>query len=296
MAFRSVEIGDIPVAAPSDPGSPPMLQWLKLSDLSVDEAYQREIGERGWRSIKSIASKFQWSKFGTILVAPVAGGIYAIVDGQHRAHAAAICGFEAVPCQVVQINRGEQASAFAAVNSDRVQVTLWQAFRAALAAGEEWAVKANGACEDAGCKLMMGNTSANAKRAGEIYAIGRIRAAVDGLGPEAVTAALAPLRRSMTGRDPLMWADAFLRPWLTAVLTRPWLAQRGADLAAFIDGCNIGRMEDDLDLWIREKRKAGVKTASRHELLAAEIGSALDAAFSPRLRATPAPTKEEADD
>ena len=68
-------------------------------ELVVDVTYQREIGRRGAVNVNQIAENFDWSKFAPVIVAPVEGGQFAIVDGQHRTAAAMLRGQEKVPCQ-----------------------------------------------------------------------------------------------------------------------------------------------------------------------------------------------------
>ena len=70
------------------PGPAPMLSWLPVEQFVVDDTYQREVGKRGRSNVQHIAEHFDWSKFAPVIVAPVEGGLYAIVDGQHRTTAA----------------------------------------------------------------------------------------------------------------------------------------------------------------------------------------------------------------
>lgn len=63
-------------------------------------------------------------QFAPIIGAPIEGGQWAIVDGQHRTTAAVLRGIEKVPCQVVQADRIQQAAAFAAVNGSVTKNTL----------------------------------------------------------------------------------------------------------------------------------------------------------------------------
>jgi hypothetical protein len=67
--------------SPFKPGPAPQLQWVETKDLVVDMTYQREIGKRGAANIRQIAENFDWSKFAPIIVAPIEGGQWAIVDG-----------------------------------------------------------------------------------------------------------------------------------------------------------------------------------------------------------------------
>jgi hypothetical protein len=66
------------------PGPAPQLQWIAIEFLVVDTDYQREISRRGAINVMQIAEHFDWSKFAPVIVAPVEGGRYAIVDGRHR--------------------------------------------------------------------------------------------------------------------------------------------------------------------------------------------------------------------
>jgi len=91
--------------------------------LLVDTEYQREIGRRGAVNVVQIAEHFDWSKFAPVIVAPVAGGHFAIVDGQHRTTAAMLRDIKEVPCQLVQADRAKQAAAYAAVNGNVTKTT-----------------------------------------------------------------------------------------------------------------------------------------------------------------------------
>src|SRR5271155_4233368 len=82
-------------------GAAPMLQWLKITDLVVDPAYQRPIIGKGRQNVDRIAREFSWSCFAPVVVSPVEGRKFAIIDGQHRTTSAAIVGYESVPSQIV---------------------------------------------------------------------------------------------------------------------------------------------------------------------------------------------------
>jgi ParB-like nuclease domain len=137
VMFRSITSDkfEAPVLA-FDPGPAPIVQWLKICQLVVDPTYQRAIGNRGTTNIKAIAEHFNWSKFAPVIVAPIEGGRFAVVDGQHRATAALLRGLEEVPCQIVQADRAQQAAAYAAVNGNVTKTTPQQLFHARLAAGD----------------------------------------------------------------------------------------------------------------------------------------------------------------
>lgn len=236
MTFRAVEIDGRARVAPADQAAP-ILDWVRIDRLRIDDRYQRPLGPQNWKAIEAIAAEFRWSRFAPVLLAPLPDGLFAVIDGQHRAHAAAICGYESVPAMVVPMTMAEQASGFAAVNGRVIKVTAHQVYRAALAAGEGWAVRCNDLVELAGCRLMAYKGSAAAKKAGEIYCVQLVRDLVARGHAEALRIGLTALRAyDTTGRVPL-WSDYILRPWLSALTDRPNALR--LDLVAFLQANDL---------------------------------------------------------
>lgn len=262
----------------AEPGPAPMLQWVKIADLVIDDRYQRPLNKSNWDAIKRIAQAFAWSKFSPVFCAPVEGGKLAIIDGQHRTHAAALCGFESVPAQIVQMTLPEQAGAFSAVNGATIKVTNWQVFRAALAAGEAWAAACDAAVSAAGCTLMTFNRAATDRSPGEVYALRELRRLIAAGLSDRVTLALSALLASEYGEAVDAWGDPALRPWMVAVAERPRLTD-GAALSRFLDEFDVFEAQERVDRFLRERRRAGIAAAARHELVAAEIGTGLDKAL-----------------
>lgn len=285
--MRLIDLGTAKPVAAREPGPAPMLQWLDIADLVVDDSYQRELKPGNWRAIRRIAESFLWSRFSPVFVAPVEGGKFAIIDGQHRTHAAALCGHVAVPCQIVQMSHAEQAASFAAVNGLVTKVTPWNILKAAIAAGEPWALACAAACEAANCRLMTANASADAKRPGEIYALSLVRNFVERGQGGVVTLCLGGLRRSEFGEQAAAFSNEVLKPLFYAVGERPWLVGEQVDLAAFLDGFDVYAALDRAEEFAKVKRRQGVVDVSRYDLVGADIGDALDKAF-PRRMAGPA--------
>lgn len=151
---RSIETkGYAKLTVPTTFGKVPKLEWLAISSLLVDPEYQREISHLGRKNIRHIAEHFNWSMFGTVMVAAVGGSRYAIVDGQHRTTAAALCGIEKVPCQIVDAPRGEQAAAFRAINGNTTRPHTIQLFHASVTAGEPSALRLTEVCRKAGISI-----------------------------------------------------------------------------------------------------------------------------------------------
>jgi hypothetical protein len=155
-------------------GAAPMLQWLKIADLVVDPAYQRPIIGNGRRNVDRIAHSFSWSCFAPVVVSPVEGGKFAIIDGQHRTTSAAILGFESVPCQVVIAAQEEQAAAFKAINGTTTPISQMALHAAALVASEPWAVQIAHVCACAEVELLRYPVPVDKQAPGQTMAVGAI--------------------------------------------------------------------------------------------------------------------------
>ncbi len=125
------------VLAPASFGPAPDQRWIKIEQLVVDPAYQRPVSAGGRKTVRKIAENFDWRFFSPVTVSPVEGGIFAIVDGQHRTTAAALLGIEQVPCAVIQADRAAQAKAFTAINGTQTKVSPVARFNARVTAGDE---------------------------------------------------------------------------------------------------------------------------------------------------------------
>ncbi len=280
--MRPIEHEKIPPPANVDPGPAPMLQWIEIERLVVDEAYQRPLYARNVQAIQRIAEAFCWAKFATVHVAPIEGGLFAIVDGQHRTHAAAACGMKSVPCQVIQMTAREQAQAFTAINGVATAVQPLHLYRAALAAGEAWAHELGRTCELAGCRMMTGTRSTDDKQPREIYAITTVRRAIAQHGAPAVTAALKAIGDAPGyGGKPIVWGNPYLGAAIHAIASRPRLHDDG--VGAFFDRFDVFRAADEARVYIGDRRQRGLAAIPMHEYLEALIGDALDKAFAARI-------------
>lgn len=263
MTRRGIDIDGRALQA-AEPGPAPLLQWVALDRLVIDDRYQRPLAKTNWKSIDTIAANFRWSRFGPVLLAPVEGGMFAVIDGQHRVHAAAICGITSVPAMVVQVGLEEQSRAFAWINSQSVRVTVFHVFKAALASGEDWALRADAAVSGGGCRLMSYYATASGKQAGQVYCIGFIRRQIEAGNDWAVTAALAAIRAVPAMQRPVVYTDFMLRPWILGV------ADAGCrDLAVLtrvLAGCDPFRVIE------RSSLIGGGRVAFRRLIGSAEVG------------------------
>jgi hypothetical protein len=291
-AFRKITYAKIDKPAVVEPGPAAILQWLEIDLLVVDDSYQRELKTQNWKAIRKIAGGFRWSMFSPVFVAPVEGGLYAIIDGQHRTHAAAICGFKQVPCQIVHMSQSEQAAAFAAVNGTVTQVTAHQVLKAALAANEPWAVNAAQIAKDGGGRLMSYNASAVMKKPGEIYGIKGFLEVIEQRPREAIVAAIKVLLGADGYRDNReIWESWCLCPLLLALSERPAAIQKPDFCRAFEDFDFWKLVEDDAKERA-EARRHGRSHPPKSETLRTGVLGWVDKAFPARI-ALPSAGKAE---
>ena len=172
-------------------GRPVRLDYLPLSSLRVDDKYQRDVGMPGEKHVRRIAAKFNWSKFSPVIVTfSGEANCYAIIDGQHRSMAALALGFTKVPCAIVEADAAEAAAIFAAVNGEVRRMHTSQVFKAAFAAGEEWAVAVKAACDAAGVMPLMYPVQASKQKPFSSNAVGRMKRWQDRHGKDFLEAVL----------------------------------------------------------------------------------------------------------
>ncbi|WP_318909717.1 DUF6551 family protein [Shinella zoogloeoides] len=134
-----------------------------------------------------------------MIVAPVEGGLYAIVDGQHRTTAAMLRGIEKVPCQVVQADRAQQAAAYAAVNGNITKTTPQQLFHAKLTAGNKEAQELAEACSAAGVEISRRNLILAKMKVGQTLAVRALSRCLCEYGRETLITALQCITETADG-------------------------------------------------------------------------------------------------
>lgn len=205
-------IGDIEFAAKlrvsADIGTPGVFRWVAIPDLVVDRTYQRLVMEAGRRNIRRIAEAFRWELFAPLVVAARPGGKFAILDGQHRANAAAVRGdLKELPCLVIEADDRMQARAFATINGIVTRVHPMHLFRARIAAGDAGAVAADRAARAAGARILAYPVEAKLLKPGETLARRTIEQAVARVGHDIVVAAIELITKTGDGNPGLLRAD-----------------------------------------------------------------------------------------
>jgi hypothetical protein len=181
------------------PGPAPFLDWIAVERLVVDTVYQRTIGRRGATNVAQIAENFDWSKFAPVIVAPVEGGRFAIVDGQHRTTAAMLRCIKEVPCQVVQADRAKQAEAYAAVNGSVTKTTAQQLYHARLAANDANALAIEEVCAAAGVEIVRPNVVRATMKPGQTQAVTALYRCLKEFGRDTLITALQCITQTADG-------------------------------------------------------------------------------------------------
>ncbi len=184
---------------PPNLGKPPKLEWIAIDKLRVDGAYQRDIFGRGAKNIRDIAAEFRWMMFEVVTVTPIEGGLYSVVNGQHRATAAALRGLERVPCAVITATQAEQAQAFEGINYKVTAVSAQQLHVARVAAGNEAALALDEACRAAGVKILAYPVPATKIKVGETLAAGELARMLRLYGRDVLVIALRCITETRKG-------------------------------------------------------------------------------------------------
>ena len=179
----------LPVPTPF-PGPAPMLEWVRIDKLVVDDTYQRPLTPTGVKNIRRIAEAFRWSHFAPAIIAPIEGGRFAVIDGQHRVTAAAACGFDAVPCQIIIADMAEQARAFRAVNGVVTKMSRMAIHAAAVAGGDPAALILDEACRTAGVTLLRYPVQASEQKPGQTHAVQACATCLNRYGRDTLITAL----------------------------------------------------------------------------------------------------------
>ncbi|WP_199085435.1 DUF6551 family protein [Bosea sp. ASV33] len=154
----------------TQPGPAPQTQWIELDFLRIDDRYQRPIGKRGKMQIRRIAERFRWSRFAPVIVAPIEGGLYAVIDGQHRCHAARLRSIKSVPCMISMVDEVEQAEAFAEINTRQLAVTPAVLHKSRVASRDPKALELEQVLTAAGARIVTPRHQKELKR-GDTFAV-----------------------------------------------------------------------------------------------------------------------------
>lgn len=186
---------------------------LTLDRLVVDDRYQRALGKQGRPNVLRILAGFDWRKFTPVVVTPVGDGLYAIIDGQHRATAALMHpGIDMVPCMVIKVTPEEAAACFAAINGQVTRITAGQIWKARVVAKDPSALAVQRVLDAADVRIMAYKTPGMDYRSGDTLAVGTVEACYRKYGEAILTTALQSITQTGTGNPGCLAA-----PMITAM-------------------------------------------------------------------------------
>ncbi len=143
-------------------GTMPSIEWVHVTELTVDSSYQRSIDNDGSRRlIASIAANFDWRLCAPLVVSRRPDGSRVIIDGQHRWAAAVRRGdLLQLPCCLFTYGSPEdEARMFIVANRARKAMNRMDDFHAALAAGDEDALDIRRLVSEAGLAIARSTSS-----------------------------------------------------------------------------------------------------------------------------------------
>jgi hypothetical protein len=276
MSYRAIDTSKIDkkgLVFTSQPGKKPKLAWVAIDKLVVDDAFQREVGDRGRKNIKKIASEFRWTRFEPVVVAPASNGRYSVINGQHRATGAKLRGELEIPCAIVDADQVEQAAAFAAINGDVTAMTSLQLFHASLISKSPQSKALQAVCDQAKVKVCRYPVPANAMKKGETLAIGALQACLKAFGDVVLLFALQCITSTGGGNAGLVRGQ-IVRALCLAVKENPAVLRHRTKIIAAVEEYQIAELWDEArKLSISEKRSiVDLLTQAFREIFAQKVG------------------------
>lgn len=177
------------------------------------------------------------------MVAPVEGAKFAIIDGQQRTTAAALAGFDEVPCQIVGVSGGDQAFAFTTINEPGRSPSRLTSQATSFLASEPQAIQLAEVCSRAGVELLRYPVPVGRQAAGQTMAIGAIAQCLKRYGEETLITALHCITQTTNNRPGALSARTIKA--ICAILGNdPPLRDSGLALLETFDVINLAAIAD----------------------------------------------------
>lgn len=176
-----------------DTGPQPRLDWVPISKIRVDDAYQRQLKKS---RVAQILRDFNWAHFQPVMLAEHEDGTFTVFDGQHRVEAARQHpNVKDVPAAIVAFDESfQEAGAFLGVNVNRSAITTVDRYYAGIEAGDAAMMAVCSVLEEAGCEVVEAGKYVPAPN--KTAAIAAIARAIRLYGDWAVTEACLTIRQA----------------------------------------------------------------------------------------------------
>lgn len=215
--------------------APGKLRMVRISDLVIDDTYQRAVSLGSVRNIHKIIKGFDWNKFIPVIGVENDNGTVSVIDGQHRATAALTIGVDEVPCYILSCSAQEAAAAFAAINGNVTPVTPIDIWFASLAAGDQKAIEIDTALQAANVKIVR---KKEGFAVGETRSISVLRRAHDFYGHELLITVLQCITETGNG-NPGMLIGAVINGVGRSIRTKQELLAEPSKLFDFFDAIDF---------------------------------------------------------
>lgn len=210
------------------------LAWIDVDDLRIDPLYQRPVGPKGEKNIRQVIENFSWSLFSPLVVCRRPGGLYAVIDGQHRAIAARTHGgIPKVPALIINGDLSDEAKAFSVINGAVTAISETQIWHARVVAGDSSAIRLNRILERVGVSIPRYAKQSSMLARGETCAIGALEKSFKKDGGAALELALRTVVETRKDGNPGMLRAPIIRASSTAFAARlKWTENPDAVLRA----------------------------------------------------------------
>lgn len=183
-------------------GTPPVLSWVEVETLNIDDAYQRSLESKtSINLVRRIAAKWDWRLCQPVQVARRADDSLWIVDGQHRHAAAVLRGdIPKLPCVISEFgDLADEAAAFVRINKERRALGAVEVFKANLAAGQSEAIEVDALIREAGFTIAPHQNYVSWKP-GMLYCVPGIASALRRFGKRVASAGLVAFGEAYEGQ------------------------------------------------------------------------------------------------
>ena len=136
--------------------SAPGMITVKPEELWVDREYQRNLGYRSVKLIRTMVNDWDWAKFKPPVLTRDEKGRYLIIDGQHTAIGAATHpDIDSIPAMFIPLQDiSEQAASFIGHNTARIPVAALDLWHARITAKDPTATQANDVLNEFGISVV----------------------------------------------------------------------------------------------------------------------------------------------
>jgi hypothetical protein len=268
-------------------GEFPELRWVAIGDLFAASQANGELDAPTSLSIKQMVDTFNWSCFTPVVVTPTEEGKFVIIDGFRRVTAAAIVGFDAVPCQIVIADDRQLAVAYTVLNGGSRPSSRMATHAANLTYREPSALRLSQLCERAGIELLRYPVPINRQAPGQTMAIAAMSQCLTRYGEATLITALHCVTQT-TNNQPGLLTGRMIKALCVVLDGDHDLRDRGLALLDAFDSIDLAAIQDEAS---KESEK---NKGRRIYLIAEQIRAELAGLLHSRATIAPAlPTPRE---